>query len=265
VNASAADEFPLLIFDWQPPRRRRLALPAFIAASFLAHAICFYLFQIVYPPTVAILPPPARISLISAKSEEGRNLLHWVEAEDPALAFATQRPPDSRLRALPKLEHIPSYVVNDPAIQQLPPLTRELHVPSAQPPGPVPVIHPKPVLPQSEIATRVSFSNELAAFGNAICPKTKFTATTNEAPQAVQFRVAINARGEVQHCFTMNSSGDAGLDEQARQHLLLCRFPTRSTIDKANDESLTWGIATLEWGTDVERPQRNAEKPSKPE
>jgi hypothetical protein len=255
MNASVADEFPRLIFDWEPPHRRHLPMLGFITASFLGHAFCFYLFQIVYPPTIAILPPPARVSLVSPSSEEGRNLLRRIEAENPALAFATQRPPESRLRTLPKVEHVPSYLANEPAIQQLPPLTMDLQIPSAQPPGPVPIVHPKPPPRSPESPPMVSFSNELAGLGPATCPQTKFTATTLEPPHVVQFRVAVNARGEIQHCFTMNSSGDPALDEQARQHLVLCRFAARSTTENAQAASVTWGLATVDWGTDIERPQ----------
>jgi hypothetical protein len=255
VNAPAADGVPTLIFHWEPPRGRRLTLVGFLVASLLGHACCFYLFQIVYPPTVAVLLPPARINLISARSEEGRNVLQWIEAEDPALAFVTQRTTDSRLRALPKVEHVPSYVVNEPTIQQLPPLTMEVRTPSAQPPAPVPIIRAKPAPPIGERSTQVSFSSELSGLGAATCPQTKFTATTNEAPQTAQFRLAVNARGAIQHCFIMNSSSDASLDEQARQHLLLCRITATATVERAAEQRLTWGIATINWGTDVERPE----------
>jgi hypothetical protein len=231
----------------------------FITASCLGHAFCFYLFQIVYPPTVAILPPPARVSLISPSSKEGRNVLHWIEAENPALAFVTQRPLDSRLRTLPNVEHVPSYLANEPAIQQLPPLSMESHTPSAQPPGPVPVVHPKPPPARGEFSTALSFSKELLEFGVPACPESKFTASTREPPRALQFRVAVNRRGEIQYCFMMNSSGDPALDEQARGYLVLCRFPAvRSTPAKADQAGLRWGIATIEWGTDIERPQANS-------
>ncbi|MGZ5005552.1 MAG: hypothetical protein ACXWG7_08345, partial [Chthoniobacterales bacterium] len=53
------------IFDWSAPHGRRLTLTSFIAASAAVHAFCFYVFQIIYPPTVALTPPPGRISLIN--------------------------------------------------------------------------------------------------------------------------------------------------------------------------------------------------------
>ena len=97
-----------LLFSWDSPRRRRAAFLGFLALSLFAHAVCFYIFQVVYPPTVTLLPPPARVALITPASEEGRTLLRWIDAEDPAVAFTTHRPPEARLRALPKVEHVPS-------------------------------------------------------------------------------------------------------------------------------------------------------------
>ena len=135
MNASVSAPAPTpLLFNWEPPRRRKAAITAFLLASLIAHALCFYIFQIVYPPTVSLLPPPARVSLIAPNSEEGRTLLQWIGAEDPALAFATQRPVEARLRALPALRHIPSYLTFEPALKVAPPLFVDLRVPSSQPP-----------------------------------------------------------------------------------------------------------------------------------
>ena len=39
-----------LLFSWDSPRRRQAAFLAFLAISLLAHAVCFYIFQVVYPP-----------------------------------------------------------------------------------------------------------------------------------------------------------------------------------------------------------------------
>ena len=136
MNASIAGPGPEpLLFSWEPPRRRQIAISTFLALSLIAHALCFYVFQIIYPTTVSLLPPPARVSVISSDSEEGRTLLRWIDAEDPALAFTTQRPPEARLRALPKVEHIPSYLAVELALKQVPLPVVDLHIPSSQPPG----------------------------------------------------------------------------------------------------------------------------------
>ncbi|MFN2541670.1 MAG: hypothetical protein ABR514_05815 [Chthoniobacterales bacterium] len=252
-----------LLFNWEPPRRRRLSIFVFVLLSLLAHAFCFYLFQIVYPPTVALLPPPAHVSLISANTEEGRTLLRWIDAEDPALAFATQRPPEARLRALPKITHVPSYLASAPALKEPPPPDVDVRMPSSQPPGPVPIA--REATPSFGVSsTTVLFSEEFAALGVPSLPTPSFVASTNEPPQAVRFRVAIDGRGDVRYCFPVNSSGDPALDEQARHYLMLGRFPGTSTFNGAGNQSLVWGLATVEFGNDVAPPKASSNKTGAP-
>ncbi len=247
-----------LVFNWDSPGGRNLAVAGFLAVSLVAHAACFYIFQVVYPPTAALLPPPARVSLITADSEEGRTLLRWIDAEDPALAFTTRRPPDARGYVLPRLEHVPSYFATQPALKRVPPLPVDLSMPDSQPPGAVPVYRRPPPPSVRAIPTSVVFSKEVAELGAPVLPPGKFSASTGEAPQNLQFRVGISSRGEVRYCFPMNSSGDSALDEQARRYLALCRFPARAAT-----ESLIWGIASVEWGNDVARPEPTS-SPSAP-
>jgi hypothetical protein len=247
---SSAPEADLL-FNWEAPRRRSLLIAGFLGASVILHAICFYLFQVVYPPAVALLPPPARLNLITPNSDEGRSLLRWIDAEDPALASATQRPPDARQRALPKVQHVPSYIVEEPKLKPIPSPVPDTRAPTSQPPGPVQTFRRPAPQPFGPVPSRVEFSEELADFGDAHLPPARFAASNNESPQVVRFRVALSPRGEVRYCFPLNSSGDTALDEQARLYLVLARFGRTAGADP---RSLTWGIATLEWGNDVTPP-----------
>ncbi|MEP6822548.1 MAG: hypothetical protein ABI946_09385 [Chthoniobacterales bacterium] len=243
------------IFDWSVGRRRKVSLFSFIAGSVALHALCFYLFQIVYPVTVALSPPPARVNLITPQSEQGRVLLRWIEAEDPALSSTTQRPPDSLASLPPEPAHVPSYVRTQPALKQLPALRPDLSIPSAEPPGPVRLPRHAAPSPAAPIATRIQFAEDTRALGNPEFPPLKFTASQNEPPAAAQFRIAIGPRGAVHYCFLENSSGDRVLDEQARHALLLCRFPAAPVSASPNDQSL-WTTATIQWGSDVTMPSK---------
>jgi len=253
-----------LLFSWESPRRRKMAIIAFLALSLVGHALCFYVFQIVYPPTIALLPPPARVSLITPASEEGRTLLRWIDAEDPVLAFRTQRAPEARLRALPKIGHIPSYLTLEPVLKQVPPLDFDLRIPSSQSPGAVPFAHRKTPPATLPIATSVSFSQELDAFGAPILPDRSFAASSGEAPGTIRFRVAVSRLGEIRYCFPINSSGVSALDEQARRYLARCRFSQSSESAGKVDPFLTWGIATMQWGSDVARPRPTAMESTTP-
>lgn len=253
MSISSSSALQPLIFNWDFPRRRNLAIAGFLVLSLVGHAACLYIFQIVYPPTVALLPPPARLNLITPDSEEGRTLLRWVEAEDPALASRTQRPRNARAYVLPKVEHVPSYVVSEPVLKEPPPFVVDLRLPSSQPPGAVPMTHPRRAHKVGVVPTRVTFSKEIESLGAPEVPSIKFTASTKDPPQAVSFRIGISRRGKILYCFPVNSSADAVLDEQARSYLALCRFPAKPST---SDQSLVWGTATIEWGNDVAQPQR---------
>ncbi|MCA1660427.1 MAG: hypothetical protein LC642_07850 [Verrucomicrobiaceae bacterium] len=218
-----------------------------VAGSALVHALCFYLFQIIYPPTVALLPPPARLNIITPDSEDGRLLLRWIEAEDPALSSTTQRPPDAPTFALPKVEHVPSYVTARPALREPPQYQPDLSIPSARPPGPVPQERTSNARPAAVTPSTVTFSDEIGSLGGIQLAPLKLTASRKEPPEAAEFRIAINARGAVQHCFLQSSSGDPALDAQARAYLLQCRFPSGA-------QELRWGVAMFEWGNDLNAP-----------
>src|SRR4029450_5858897 len=205
-----------LLFSWDSPRRRPGAFLAFLALSLLAHAVCFYIFQVVYPPTVTLLPPPARVALITPASEEGRTLLRRIDAEDPAVAFTTHRPPEARLRALPKVGNFPSYHDMEPILKKLPPFEVDSRAPDSQPPGSVPFMRQQSAPAAEPISTSVSFSSELDGLGVATLPPLRLGASAGGGPEAIRFRVAVSGLGEIKYCFPMNSSGDPELDEQAR-------------------------------------------------
>ena len=257
---AAADD---LIFGWERPGRGKWIIAGFLFGSLVVHALGFYLFQIVYPPAVALLPPPGRVSLIAPSSEEGRLLLGWLDAEDPALASTTQPLPDGKSLVIPTIQHAPSYLTREPALKELPPAPPLLRIPSARPPAPVepPANRVDPVTKIT--ATVIRFSPELETLGSAQVPEMKFSASGQESPQAAQFRIAVNGNGEVRHCFLQNSSGDAALDEQARKYLMLTRF---SNPDSASSvpAALTWGSATLEWGNDLALSSQSNPSPTAP-
>jgi hypothetical protein len=245
MNASTTGP---LLFNWDAPRRRNVAITGFLVASFAAHAAGFYLFQVVYPPTISLTPAPQRVNLISPNTEQGATLLRWIDAEDPALVSTTRRPSDARRHLLGKVEHIPSYFASEPALKGAPPLAVNLRIPSAQTPGPVSASARAQASPIGVIPTKVTFLDGFDRVGQPKFVPAKFRASTHEPPQNAQFRIAVDRQGGVVYCFSLTSSGDAALDEQAREHLALCRFPIRSTSD---GDSLVWGTATIEWGNDV--------------
>jgi hypothetical protein len=255
VSTSLASKSDLdLVFKWDQPRPRRLVITGFIAASIVLHALCFYIFQIVYPPAVALLPPPGRVTMIAPNTEEGRVLLRWLEAEDPALASTTQPPADGTSLAMPTIQHAPSYLMRQPALRELPPSTPDPAVPSARPPAPVELPR-APVQMLRKIApTVVHWSTELETLALLQSPEMKFTASSHEPPQAAQFRIAVNENGAVRYCFLEKSSGDTTLDEEARTYLARCRFSAIPLLKSEIRDGFVWGMATIDWGNDIVLP-----------
>ena len=253
ATETAADP---LLFSWDSPRQRRTMLAALLVLSLMAHALCFYVFQIVYPTPVALLPPPGRVTFIPSDSEEGRTLLRWIDAEDPAVAFTTHPPPGARLAALPKTEHLPSYSAVEPILKELPPLKPDLRIPSSQPPGAVHSITRTTASARGTLRTYISFSKELDEFGTPTVPKSGFLTSNRETPETLRFRVAVNDLGEIRYCFPINSSGDPALDEQARLQIVRSRLSPKRRTDTKPGSSLVWGMATIQWGSDVARPQK---------
>lgn len=246
------------VFDWSAPRGRKVALISFILGSAAIHALCFYLFQIIYPPAVALRSPPARVNIITAGSEEGRLLLRWIDAEDPALSSTTQRPLDATF-SLPVPKHVPSYVSRKPVLRE-PPLSQpDLRVPSSRPPAPVPLPRSVVTAPASVTPTELRFGPETDWLGPPSIPPLRFSTRRKDPPQPAGFRLAISARGDVQYCFLQTSSGDPALDEQARHRLLLSRFSPLKDRDPTLESDLLWTTATFEWGNDITSPSGAAE------
>jgi len=242
-----------LVFSWAPPRKRRRALIVFLILSLLLHALCFYIFQIVYPPTVALMPPPARVTLVSPDDPESLALLRWVEAEDPALTTTTQRLPETKSLVLPPVQHRPSYASHQPKLKALPPLLPDLSIPSSAAIAPVRLPRMKANASGPGLArkTTANFADLPAALGEPVFADFKFSLTRPDAPANARFRVAIDERGAIRFCFLIESSGDPALDEQARNFLQLCRLKTKEDSPVTNGTALFWTTATILWGNDL--------------
>jgi TonB family protein len=246
-----------LLFNWERPRRRKVAIAGFLVASIALHAACFYLFQVVYPPAISLLPPPAQVSIIARTSPEARTFLNWLEAEDPALATQTQRPADARAFQLPKLAHVPSYLALAPKLKELPARKPSAAAPSAMPPGPVPAIAAPPAGPPLHAPTSVVFSEELRGLPVSL-PGLQFRTALQDAPESARFRIAVDSSGAVRYAFLEQSSGDPALDEAARNALALSRFKMKVT--PGPNTPLTWANATFQFGNDLIAPPSSAER-----
>ncbi|MEI6350176.1 MAG: hypothetical protein WCP06_03610 [Verrucomicrobiota bacterium] len=231
-----------LIFRW-PERSASLVLPSLFLGSVAAHALAFYLFQVVYPPTVSIAPPPAQVTFVPPSTPENKEILRWVEAQNPTANESIQEatppglgelrynPSYATVHTQPKpVEHLPEAIGFPPALDSLA-LT-----------APVPR---KLVTPVVGVPSSLTFSANLAARDPHPAAPISTASAMKANLQPGEFLIGVNEAGDVRYCFLQTSSGDRNLDQESETLLEARRF---SPIAPGPDDSLTWGFARFIWG-----------------
>ena len=235
-----------LIFDWPRPKRFSFMFLGCVVVSLLAHAATFFVFQVVYPQRVTISQQPPRVSLLTPSTPENIALLHWIEAEDPALAGggATPDPP-----GLAEIRYQPSYAVPHAAPLNLPAERPEpVRFPAAR--DPLSLIagasaragNAAPASPSRP--TSVSLSGPLASRPLKETPALSFPTPSTVPLQPSRFFIGVSDRGEVRYVFLQESSGDPAFDSLATAHLRQLSFAV-------NASSIAWGFALFSWGDDA--------------
>lgn len=230
-----------LTFHWPRPRLS-LALLGFLLASLLLHAMAFYLFQVVYPPTVAISPPAASVNLITPSTPENQALLRWIDSEDPAaIAKPHEIVPNnlydiSYQRSFADVRTGPKQPDEKNAAVQFPPA-----VDMAELIGDTGKSAPRAVTIAPH-ETELKFSGTLAGRKIANVPTGKPGGPDIREPS--NFLVGVAPDGKVQYVFFMGVEADdkaKALDAQAEKYLNRVEF-ARAGGDTA------WGMATFYWG-----------------
>ena len=243
MKATATD--PGLTFDW--PRRGRFPFILFgcVAASLFAHAATFFLFQVADPIRTSLPRSAPQVSVLTPSSPEAIALLHWIDAQDPALVATANSvaPP-----GLFDIAYRPSYAikrtaplgpVEQPVAVAFPPARDPLAIigsADARPPAPPAVSAPHP--------TTIIFSSALAARAPTPLPPLALKTHTAEPVEPTRLLIGVTDRGEVRFIFPQSSSGNPALDEQAAAHLQTLAFTP-------GDAPITWATATIAWGDDT--------------
>ncbi len=236
---------PSLIFDW--PRREGFPFVLFacVAASLFAHAATFFLFQVNEPLGTSIPRTPPQVSVLTPSSPEAIALLHWIDAQDPALVATANSitPP-----GLFDLAYRPSYAT--PRTLPLGPVEQPVVVsfPAAREPlaiitSTAPKITPAPAAHTSE-PTIARFAPSLASRAPTPPPPLIWKTRASSPVEPAHFLLAVTDRGEVRFLFLQNSSGNPALDEHATAWLQNFAFA-------ANEAPITWATATVTWGDDA--------------
>lgn len=236
---------PGLTFDW--PRREGFpfVLLGCVVASLLAHATTFFLFQVADPLGTSIPRSAPQVSVLTPSSPEAIALLHWIDAQDPALVAAANSVTPPGLFAI---AYRPSYATRRTA--PLGPVDQPVTVafPSARDPLAIiasadarPAPQPAPHEPQP---TTVTFTTSLASRAPT-APRPLALQTRATTPvEPTRHLIGVTDRGEVRFLFLQNSSGNAALDDQAAAHLQTLVFPP-------GEAAITWATAIVTWGDDA--------------
>ena len=235
-----------LVFRW-PERSASLLLPAFLLLSLVVHAFAFFLFQVAYPPTVSLSPPPAQVTLITPDQPESAAFLRWVQAQDPAIAASVEEvaPPSG----LGKRLYRPSYATARSYPMEVEPPQTSPGFPAARSlldPRDAPTAAATSPAPRPAVATSLTFSRGLNARDAAPGAPLALATPSRANLRPTVFLVGIGAKGEVRYCVPQAgsegaSSGDPQVDAQAE--ILLRAHPfSPSPIP------LQWGFATFTWG-----------------
>ena len=241
-----------LIFAWPERYHVSFKLAWFLLISFGVHASAFYFFQIVYPPTKALLPQPAQFTLLAPTNQENKLLLQRIESEDPACVVV----PALVLPEQPvKIEYKPYFEQLHDTLQ-LPELTpdRAAYPPVESPAALVNTQLSAPEIPQivaTPAPTEMTVSGELRARSPKKLPSISFTTRSETLLDRATFLFAVSDLGEVRYCFLEHGSGDAAVDAKAASYLKTLRF-SRSQI------GMEWGFASFHWGDDLYTPQKSA-------
>ncbi len=238
---------PDLTFDW--PRREGFPflLFGYVAASLFAHAATFFLFQVADPLRTSIPPSAPQVSVLTPSSPEAIALLHWIDAQDPALVAAANSvtPPglfDIAYRPSYEKKPMPLGPVEQPVTIAFPAARDPLAIitsADARPPAPPAIRAPHP--------TTVLFSSALADRAPVPLPPLAVKTRTAEPLVPTRQLIGVTGRGEVRFVFLQSSSGNPALDEQAAGHLQTLTFA-------ASAAPITWATATITWGDDTYSP-----------
>lgn len=234
-----------LIFAW--PRREGFPFILFgcVAASLFAHAATFFLFQVADPLGTSIPPSAPQVSVLTQSSPEAIALLHWIDAQDPALVAAASAVTPPGLLDLP---YRPSYATMRTA--PLGPVELPVAVPFPAARDPLAIIasaEVKAVAPPAVSApqpTSVRFAAALASRVPEPLPPLVLKVRATAPIEPASYLVGVNNRGAVRFVFLQNSCGQPALDEQAAAHLQTLAFAP-------NDAPITWASATVTWGDDA--------------
>jgi len=128
--SKARRKHPSLLFEWAGGSNRRWSLLLFLNVSLALHVACFYIFQVVYPPTVRQRAETTKVTYLDTTDPYVREIISRIE--DRAVFFdgSLRQPiPGASLDELDDVVMAPSVASHEPVLRELPELQTRLELP----------------------------------------------------------------------------------------------------------------------------------------
>ena len=240
-----------LTFHWSTERTPLLYLTGFVLLSLFLHALAFYVFQVAYPPSVSINPPPVQASLLTPSTPGYQTLMRWIKAGDPSLITT---PTSIVPKDIFESEYQPSFALLHSIPKSTAYANEPLQFPSAMDAqtgiaGPFFAKAAAAAHPFPSVQSIIKFSGPLSERSIKNLPQIPNVPADAGTLLPSSYLVGISDRGEVRYLFLQNSSGDKNIDRKAASCLASIDFVPAAT-------SMTWGIATIYWGNNPESLKR---------
>jgi hypothetical protein len=216
-----------------------------MAVSLLAHAATFVLFQASDPPRTSIARTAPTVSVLTPSSPEAIALLHWIDAQDPALVATANSitPP-----GIYDIAYTPSYATMRTAPLGPPESGAAVGFPPARDPlaiiGSADPRREFPPVVEPPRPTTFLFSGSLASRVPPSFPAFGWKSRAMTPVEASRFLIAVTDQGEVRFVFPQTSSGNPALDDQAAAYVQKLAFAP-------GDRPIVWATATVTWGDDA--------------
>ncbi len=205
------------IFHWVLTHRLRPSLLWLVPLSFLVHALGFYLFQVVYPPSISFSPPAATVTLDPIGEQSSPGSFNWLAGEDPALIASVNLSNPDVADLIGSTLYQPTFQAISTRTAELPPLIRQLETTLAT----HEMIRPLAVLDSyknidqestaaAEIMSRQASSRLLD--GQLLLVKKVPSSFGSNPLQPVQLLVAVTPELLAESIFLMQTSGDSTVD-----------------------------------------------------
>lgn len=206
------------VFSWDAPRAGSVVALVFVALSIILHALGFYLFQVVYPPSVSLQPPPASLTLDRNAGRPGSLSARWMNAEDPSLIASVNLGQPDSLSHLRSPPYLPSFHAVTTRTAAMPGATGNATLPDTTGSVLREIVFPPDVTPAAESPPRPPRDTALVIRRHGETIRIPYPVGDSMDPgeplRSARLLARARADGRVDPVLLMESTGNADADDR---------------------------------------------------